>query len=187
EARDLITEVQDTIPEVKELLESTNENLGEGQDLLTSVLNEFPYVQDKVEETANRIRDVEEETDLNEVIELLKNDPDSEKGFFAQPLSRHKHEVFPIPNYGTGMTPFYTVLAVWVGGLLLISLLSTEIGDGTPVKPRHMYFGRLLTFITIGILQTLVITLGDVFILGVEVSSLLWFILFGILLSTVFM
>ena len=29
-------------------------------------------------------------------------------------------------NYGTGMTPFYTVLSLWVGLLLLSSMLSVE-------------------------------------------------------------
>lgn len=187
DAKSLVTEVQDTIPEVKKLLNNTSGNLDEGQELLTSVLDEFPYVQEKVKETADRIRDAESETDLDEIINLLKNDPDLEKGFFAEPVVLHKNEIFPIPNYGTGMTPFYSVLAIWVGGLLLISLLSTEIADNKSIKPRHMYFGRMLTFITIGLLQTLVITLGDVFILKVEVASLLWFVLFGLLLSAVFM
>lgn len=187
DAKSMITGIQDTIPEVKRLLNSTNGHLDEGQELLTYVLKEFPYVNDKVKETAKRIRDIESETDLNEVIDLLKNDPDLEKGFFAEPVVLHKNEIFPIPNYGTGMTPFYTVLAVWVGALLLISLLTTDIVDDTSIKPRHMYFGRLLTFLTIGFLQALIVVVGDVFLLKVEVHSLLWFILFGLIVSGVFM
>lgn len=187
DARSMITDIQATIPEVKRLLENTNNHLDEGQELLTSVLNEYPYVNDKVKETAKKIRDLEEDTDLNEIIELLKNDPESEKGFFAEPVVLNKNEIFPIPNYGTGMTPFYTVLAMWVGGLLLISLLTTDIKDDPTIKPRHMYFGRLLTFLTIGFFQALIVVLGDVFLLKVQVSSLPYFILFGLLVSFVFM
>lgn len=187
QAKDLVDDIQSTIPEIKTLLENTNINLGDGQKLLTYVLNEYPYVNDKVKETANRIRNVESETDVNEIIELLKNDPDLEKSFFAEPVQLHKNEVFPIPIYGMGMTPFYTVLAVWVGALLLISLLTTDIADDPTIKPRHMYFGRLFTFLTIGFLQTLIVVLGDVFLLKVEVQSLLLFILFGFIVSGVFM
>lgn len=187
DARSMITDIQATIPEVKRLLENTNNHLDDGQELLTSVLNEYPYVNDKVKETAKKIRDLEEDTDLNEIIELLKNDPESEKGFFAEPVVLNKNEIFPIPNYGTGMTPFYTVLAMWVGGLLLISLLTTDIKDDPTIKPRHMYFGRLLTFLTIGFFQALIVVLGDVFLLKVQVSSLPYFILFGLLVSFVFM
>lgn len=187
DAKEMITDIQGTIPEVKRLLENTSNHLADGQELLTGVLNEYPYVNDKVKETAKKIRDLEEDTDLNEIIELLKNDPESEKGFFAEPVVLNKNEVFPIPNYGTGMTPFYTVLAMWVGGLLLISLLTTDIKDDPTIKPRHMYFGRLLTFLTIGFFQALIVVLGDVFLLKVQVSSLPYFILFGLLVSFVFM
>ena len=43
------------------------------------------------------------------------------------------------------MTPFYTVLSLWVGVLLLMSLLSANVhGD---YKPFEIYFGRGLTFL----------------------------------------
>src|SRR5699024_4746023 len=45
----------------------------------------------------------------------------------------------------------------------------------------------MLTFMTIGLLQTVIVTLGDIFILGVEVSSPFWFVIFGLLISLVFM
>lgn len=186
-AKQLVVDIQTTIPEIEKLLENTNDHLGDGQALLTTVLNEYPYVNDKVKETAERIRDVESETDVNEIIELLKNDPDLEKSFFAEPVVLQKNEIFPIPIYGMGMTPFYTALAVWVGALLLISLLTTDIVDDPTIKPRHMYFGRLLTFLSIGFLQTLIVVLGDVFLLKVEVQSLFFFILFGLIVSGVFM
>lgn len=187
DAKGLIADIQTTIPEVESLLKNTRNHLGDGQELLTYVLNEFPFVNDKVKETAGKIRNIESETDLNEVINLLKNDPDMEKGFFAEPVVLHKNEIFPIPIYGMGMTPFYTVLAVWVGALLLISLLRTDIGDDESIKPRHMYFGRLLTFLSIGLLQTVIVVLGDVFLLKVEVQSLFWFLIFGLIVSSVFM
>lgn len=187
EAKGMVVDIKDAIPEVKRLLNNTNNHLGEGQELLTDVLNEYPYVNDKVKETADKIRDLEDETDLNEIIGLLKNDPESEKGFFSEPVKLHKNEIFPIKNYGTGMTPFYTVLAFWVGGLLLISLLTTDITDDPNIKPRHMYFGRLFTFLTIGFFQAIIAILGDLFILKVEVSSILAFIGFGLIVGAVFM
>src|SRR5699024_4050775 len=99
----------------------------------------------------------------------------------------HKNEVFPIENYGTGMTPFYTVLSLWVGGLLLISLLSPNVPDQERLNPKIVYTGRLLTFVTIGIMQTLIVTLGDIFIVGVSVTHKFWFVIFGLLISFVFM
>ena len=61
------------------------------------------------------------------------------------------------------MTPFYTVLSLWVGVLLLMSLLSANVhGD---YKPFEIYFGRGLTFLTIAIIQAFIVSAGDLYIL----------------------
>lgn len=85
------------------------------------------------------------------------------------------------------MTPFYTVLAIWVGCLLLISLLATDANHDNNVSERSVYFGRLFTFSAIGLLQALIVTVGDIVLLGVDVKDSYWFILFGFLISFVFM
>src|SRR5699024_8153170 len=179
-AKSMVNEIQETIPKVEELLNSTDGHLDEGQEVLNKVLEEYPFVQDKVSETADKLRELKGEADLSDIIELLKNDPDAERGFFAEPVKLHENDLFPIENYGTGMTPFYTVLSIWVGALLLISLLSTELPG--EIKPTIMYFGRLLTFLTIGLLQTLIVTSGDMFLIGVSVAHPVWFIVFGLLI-----
>ena len=155
--------------------------------MLETVLKEFPYIKDKVKEVANQIRKVQSEADVNEIIQLLRNDPEAERGFFAEPVVLNKNELFPIPNYGTGMTPFYTVLSLWVGALLLISLLTTDFPSMEGIRAHEMYIGRLFTFILIGLLQTIIVTAGDIFLIEVDVSSKLWFILFGLFISVVFM
>src|SRR5699024_11488088 len=80
----MVNEIQETIPKVEELLNSTDGHLDEGQDILKEVLGEYPFVQDKVSETADKLRELKDEADLSDIIELLKNDPDAERGFFAE-------------------------------------------------------------------------------------------------------
>src|SRR5699024_7520763 len=187
-ARSILGEIQSTIPEVEDMLARTDKNLGEGKGTLKDVLDEFPYVNSKVNELADRIREVQSETDINEIIELLKNDPDAERGFFKEPVQLHENKLFPIENYGTGMTPFYTVLAIWVGALLLISLLSVEaVNRGEDLTDRQVYFGRYFTFMAIGLLQTAIVTVGDMLLVGVSVEAPVWFVVFGLLISVVFM
>ncbi|WP_018932494.1 YhgE/Pip domain-containing protein [Gracilibacillus lacisalsi] len=185
-ARNILTEVQDTIPEAQEILNRTAANLTDGEEMLESVLAEYPYIHSKINELADKIRSVEGDTDLEEIIDLLQNDPDAERSFFEEPVMLNQNKLFPIDNYGTGMTPFYTVLAIWVGGLLLISLLATDPHHVESYTGRQIYFGRLFTFITIGFFQTIIVTLGDMYLLGVEIREPIWFILFGLLSSIVF-
>ncbi|WP_193554831.1 YhgE/Pip domain-containing protein [Halobacillus salinus] len=187
EARSILTEAQSTIPRIQQVLGSTEGNLAEGQDILEYMLNEYPYVNEKVNQMADRIRDIQGETDINDIIELLKNDPEAEQSFFEEPVNLSKNTMFPIENYGTGMTPFYTVLSLWVGALLLVSLLSTEPIHTSEYRSYEQYLGKLATFLSIGVLQTLVVTLGNLFILKIGIAESLYFVLFGMGISMVFM
>lgn len=186
DAREIIIEIQSTLPEVEKILANTEGNLGEGEETLKNIVGEYPYINDKVKQLADRIREIQGETDINEIIELLQNDPEAEKGFFEEPVQLYKNSLFPIANYGTGMTPFYTVLAIWVGALLLISLLATGVHNSDEFTEKQIYFGKLYTFISIGCVQTLVVTSGDIFIMGVDIAEPVWFILFGLVCSLVF-
>lgn len=186
-ARNILEEIQSTIPEVEDILNRTDKNIGDGKGTLEDVLNEFPYVNSKVNDLADRIREVQSETDINEIIELLKNDPEAERNFFSEPVELHENKIFPVENYGTGMTPFYTVLAIWVGALLLISLVSVDVIRGNELTDRQVYFGRYLTFMILGLLQTAIAATGDMLLIGVQVQSPVWFVVFGLLISTIFM
>ena len=186
-AKGLLTSIQSTLPEVARTLNTTNDHIKEGKTTLDKALAQYPYINDKVNELADRIRKVQEKTDINEIIQLLRNDPQAERSFFEEPIVLNENKLFPIANYGTGMTPFYTVLAIWVGCLLLISLLATDANHENNVSERAVYFGRLFTFSAIGLLQTLIVTVGDIVLLGVDVKESFWFIVFGFLIAFVFM
>jgi putative membrane protein len=186
-AREVLSEVQTAIPEVQGILNRTDDNLSSGKKMLHDVMGEYPYVNEKVNELANRIKDIQGEVSLGDLINLLRHNPEAEKGFFEEPVVLHENKVFPIPNYGTGMTPFYTVLAIWVGGLLLISLVSTDMHQTrVSYTDNAIYVGRMLTFLAIGLFQTLIVTIGDMIILHVDVAEPVWFVLFGLLCSVIF-
>ncbi|MCW1929137.1 YhgE/Pip domain-containing protein [Bhargavaea beijingensis] len=187
EARDLLSGIQATLPEAEKIITSTSGHLSEGEQGIEEALNQYPYVYTKITELADRIRSVQGETDINEIIDLLLNDPEAEKSFFEEPILLHENKLFPIENYGTGMTPFYTVLSIWVGCLLLVSLLSTDIHHAEQFSQKTVYFGRLLLFLLIGVLQSLIVTIGNILVLGVDVAEPLGFVLSGLLISTVFM
>ncbi|MFP3885837.1 YhgE/Pip domain-containing protein [Priestia filamentosa] len=170
--------VQTKLPEVEETVHK----------VANLVRDDLPDLEDSVKNAADKIRDFEGENDLGDIIELLKNDVQKESDFFTSPVQLKEDKQFPIPNYGSAMTPFYTALCLWVGGLLLISLLRVDVEDvqeGT--KGMHIYFGRLLTFLTIGFFQALIVTLGDLFILGSYVAEPTAFVLSAIFISMVFL
>ncbi|WLV25470.1 YhgE/Pip domain-containing protein [Aciduricibacillus chroicocephali] len=187
-AREMLSDVKDAIPAVEKILNNTEANLNTGSDKLNDVMGQYPYVSEKIRQVADRIRSIQGETDLNDIIQLLLNNPEAEKGFFEQPVKLDEHKLYPIENYGTGMTPFYTTLAIWVGCLLLISLVVAEVhSEERKFTKTEEYFGRGLTFLTIGLIQSLIVTLGDIFIINVHIHNPVWFVIFGLFIGLIFM
>ena len=68
----------------------------------------------------------------------------------------------------------------------MISLLSVEAHGVENITGRQEYFGKGFTFLVIGILQSIIVTIGDMWLLGVEVSAPFYFVLFSVFISVVF-
>ncbi len=80
--------------------------------------------------------------------------------------------VYPIENYGSAMAPFYSVLAIWVGGVILSSILEGTRPHGGACEPRpaELFFGRYLLFFIMSQLQAAIIVTGDLYLLKRAVS-----------------
>ena len=106
--------------------------------------------------------------------------------YFFSPVKLDKNELFSVPDYGSQVAPFYLVLSMWVGALITCVMLKPGISAGTKYSPLEMYFGKLLIFVVMSILQASV-TLAGAFILGIHVVNPLMFIFSSVLVSVVFM
>ncbi|ANS74120.1 YhgE/Pip [Paenibacillus yonginensis] len=188
EAGDLLKDAKSTLPEVSHILTDAAQGIRLGSKELSMLSRQLPEAEQKVHELADRLRSLETEGDLQSLIDLLKLNFQKESEFFAQPVTLSEHQLFPIPNYGSAMSPFFSTLSLWVGGLLLVSLLTVEVHEpGLTYRSYEVYFGRFLTFWTLAVLQSLFVTAGDLLLLGTYAAEPVWFVVFGILLSSVFM
>ena len=106
--------------------------------------------------------------------------------YFYSPVKLDRHELFPVPNYGSQVAPFYLVLSMWVGALITNTMLRPGISQGTKYSPIEMYFGKLALFLFMSFFQSLVTIIGSL-ILGIYIDNLPLFIISVILVSGVFM
>ena len=110
--------------------------------------------------------------------------------FLACPVKLNTDKIYGIENYGSAMAPFYSTLAIWVGSMILIAVMKTnvkrknEIGDN--VRMHHAYFGRMLTFLTFAVAQALIICLGDLYFLKIQCFHPGKFLLVGVFAAFVF-
>lgn len=151
------------------------------------IRNDLPGLESAVHQAANKLRELESEQNFAELAKLLKGDINAESDFLAKPVHIKEERLYAIPNYGSAMTPFYIVLSLWVGATLLISLLRVDVeGSQGRYKGYQVYFGRMLFFLTIGFLQALIMSLGDLYLLGTYVVDKFWLVLFTMFVSSVF-
>ncbi|PEY42305.1 phage infection protein [Bacillus cereus] len=183
----LLNDADKKLPDVKKLLEDSSKGLVEGTKKVEDIKAEMPATEKKIKELADKIRKFESEEDIKDIIRLLKNDVEQQSDYFANPVNLKENKLFAMPNYGSGMSPFYTVLALWVGALLMVSLLTVEVHEpGANYKSHEIYFGRFLTFLTIGLAQAFIVSMGDIFLLGTYVVDKFWFVLFSLFIGGVF-
>ena len=148
----------------------------------------------------------------NELKSLTTSNASTLSTLISAPVALHRVAVYPIANYGSAMAPFYTILSIWVGAIILCAMLKVTIsdrekahvlglGDTLPriagpsgpgnasrwgLQLRHEYFGRYTIFLLLALLQGTLVCLGDMYFLGVQANHALQFLAVGWLAALVF-
>ena len=181
---DVLNKAEEKLPKVNNILGTALEFSGSANDTVDFIKEKMPMAKNIVNELVDAVSKVNNSDDMADLIALLKNDIVTRSDFLKQPVDVVTNTLYPVANYGSAMTPFYTVLSLWVGVLLLCSLLSTEVHG--EYKPYEVYFGRGLTFLAITLVQALIVSLGDIFLLKVSMINPLLFVLISLFTSLVF-
>lgn len=127
--------------------------------------------KEKVAEIIEQLDGVDESKQYEELIRILSTDPEMMSEFFSSPVQMETEPVYHIENYGSGVAPFYTILALWVGATILVSILKVDVENReglVNVKPHELYFGRFFLFFLMGQLQAAIVVLGDLYLLNVQ-------------------
>ncbi len=150
-------------------------------DLLTTLQTNLNQLSDKMNSFS--------ESGVDNLLNIVENNPSAVADFISSPLDVKEVDVYEGGTFGVGLTPFYTVLAIWVGALLACALLSVECENtigGIRLNLRQKHFGKMQLFLLISFVQSTIITLGDVFILGVKPVDFGLMMVFSILCSLTF-
>ena len=156
-------DVQPVISAAKSTIYATDGSMAQ----LQKVLEDAAEAVDKLLSLALQARDSDL---LGQLIELLHGDPEEFAAFFSSPVEVTTETIYPVENYGSAMTPFYSTLAIWVGCVVTGAIIKpeAEAGKRTKVKERHLYWGRFLTYLLISQIQTAIIIAGDIYLLGCQ-------------------
>lgn len=185
---DILTRLDDTLGDMSSVFSGIETTVTGANDSLEQIQTVIDGVSEKLTKLLDRLNSVEDDEKVQAFMEFMKGDPEGYGEFFSQPVLVTTEEVYPIPNYGSAMTPFYTILAIWVGGTILVALIKVkaEPKNLKNVKSYQLFFGRYLLFFVMGQLQALIIVLGDIYILHCQILYPGWFWLVASLASGTF-
>ncbi|SHJ06916.1 putative membrane protein [Clostridium cavendishii DSM 21758] len=163
---------------------SSNQTVKDANELNTKIST----LQKGIQDLGDKLKDLNE-NNLNKIIDIMEKNPNEVANFLTSPIEVKEVEVYGKGIFGIGLTPFYTVLAIWVGSLLSAALLTTACEDFEEGKQPNMlqrHFGKMLLFISITIIQAVIVTLGDWLILGIDVYNVPLLFGFAILTAITF-
>lgn len=194
----LLTNLQDSLGDLSSILLELSDVMGKVPPIVSELGNTFGavnnalvQVKDLVGSYRTRIADAlgvlngdTEDTRLQEVLDFMDVDPQSIAEFFASPVTIRSESVYPVESYGAAMAPFYTMLAIWVGCIILNAILKVD----TPIEligatSRQKFFGRYLIFALLGLIQAMVTMAGDLLIFGMDCVHPGLFLLSGVVTS----
>ena len=173
----VMTELADTLDGVAELAADARDirtALGDTSQALDVTMGLLRPATERMvsslSDTIDKLQGLDGDGYLDILIDILGGDPVAYGEYFPEMVQTTVNKVYPIENYGSAMTPFYTVLAIWVGGVILSSILKVHARtEGlTDPKPAELYFGRYLLFFVLSQLQAAIIVTGDLYLLKVQ-------------------
>jgi YhgE/Pip-like protein len=151
-------------------IDDFNKSISQMGESINNTLVMVRNIEDNLNETTNKLVEFKNSGVYSLLQTAISFNTDELASFISAPVAITTEDLYPITNYGSAMSPFYSVLSIWVGALILVAIIHVKVHpfDGIKVNSVETFFGRYITFFLIGQAQALLITLGDLFFIGIQ-------------------
>lgn len=165
--------------------------LTRAESTTTSVAGSLTDAARRFDELASALATAMDSGDLGDLTDLIGTDAQTLATSLSAPVDLDRVPVFPVESFGTAMAPFYTVLGLWVGALLIAVSIRDDVPEDTlpdsaPLTPTQSYLGRYGIVALIGFLQSSLVTLGNILFVQVHPVHPFLLLLAGWMTSLVF-
>ena len=182
EISSLLLQLDQSANGIYKLTDTADSDLSEIQKVLGDSGELLTEASDRIADTTAKLDEMETSGDFSELEALISGDKSAISTFLAAPVSLDTHKIYEIANYGSSMAPFYSVLSIWIGGIVLVAMLKVNVSENCTkglknVELHQIYFGRFITFMIVGLFQSTLIALGDLLYLGIQCEHPFLFLL----------
>lgn len=203
-----------SLGQVSSSLEQSNNVVAQLRSLLQQTSSTIQASENSIEQVCTHINTVRTDfaaLDSSALAQRLRDtnlDANAIGSFMQKPVELEQKSVYPVHNYGSAIAPFFTNIALWVGGFVLIAVMKIEVDASslkaarrarkhkqakssfaaavhTRVRNSEAFMGRWLLFALLGAAQGFVATVGDL-IIGIQVEHPVAFVCAGMLASVVY-
>ena len=184
-----LSNISPTIDQIKLILKQLGASLTDTSSALTDTSGVLVTLDKELGNISSDLKALQSSDAYEKILSLRGLDADSISDFMSSPVEIKSETMYSVKNYGSGMTPFYTNLALWVGGLILVSIFKQEVDKDDEVhhfSPTSAYMGRWLLYAAVGLVQGCIVCIGDIILLGVQCVHPLLFIIAGMFCSFVY-
>ncbi len=179
------TALEPDITQGQQTLDALSLTITQAQQTITFATDSLGTVTKNLENSLTDLKALQDSQSVKSLSEYLDLSPSEVGSFMSSPVELKTVDVYPVKNYGSGVAPFYTNLALWVAGFILVAIIHLWVdpkGLGR-FNVTQAYLGRWLLFMLLGIIQGLIVCVGDL-VLGIQCENPAAFIFAG--LVTVF-
>ncbi|WP_207642180.1 YhgE/Pip family protein [Clostridium sp. DMHC 10] len=142
--------------------------------------NGIGKLYDGSDELASKLQDGSDKINKN----LVNTSSDMAK-FVSEPLAMKDDPIGAVKNYGTGFTPYFIPLSLWVGAIMMFFVITDKVDDDINASPASVVAGKFISYGYIGIIQAILAS-AVVLTLGLKPKSLILYFLFNIFMAYVF-
>lgn len=183
----VVASLESTIAQARGVLSQLTTTLDQASSTMSQADSSLEKLQGTLSTAANDVAALRASESLDKLDEILGASSADLADFMSSPVTLTTKAVYPVSNYGSGVAPFYTNLALWVGGCVLIAIIKLEVdGEGIGAfTATEGYFGRWLLLVVLGFVQAFIVCCGDL-VLGMQCLRPELFVLAGIFTSFVY-
>lgn len=159
-------------------LESYSSLADQSKDSLVKSRNEAVDMERQLAALISDIKSIGDNEAYQKFVNLLQTDPDLLSDFISSPVEISDEYIYPVENNGSMTAPFYIVLSIWVGALIMSTILKTAVKDTTGMtnlKNWQCFFGRFFVTFVIGQIQTIITVMGAFLFVGIQCEHPFYF------------
>lgn len=182
--RSMVDSTGQLYPSVNNFINTASTLNGRVGSSITILESSIDILRGQVSDSIKMIDEIQNNKDLKAFNNVIKSNILERADFIKNPVEIKEEKLYKMANYGSSMAPFYSVLAAWVGVIILSTILSTE--PSKQYRSIDRYLGRLSFFLILSLIQSIIISTGDLFLLGVTAKEPVLFILILMLCSIAF-